>query len=115
MQARTVTLKQVGWVLYGTVDVCFWGGGRGRLSQRETQIPLGSLTRDNLIRCINDGGFGVECIVDARVEVDVLYEGGYREYRGSLTVRRPDPRLIYRGIPLQDRTFRRGPRSGRRG
>lgn len=98
---RTVTLNQVGWVVYGTVEVCFWGGGRGRLTMDESKVPLGRLTKDNLTRCINDGRFGVECIVDARVDVDVLYEGGYREYRGALTVRRPDPRLTCRGIPRE--------------
>ncbi len=85
-KGRQVLLKQVGYVINGTAHINHWGGGTNMVEMDPTTILLGKLTKDNLLRCINDGRFGVESINQAALRIDDLYEGGYTEYNREIFV-----------------------------
>ena len=94
---KEITLRQTGWYLKGTSRIHLWGGGYGNIKMDGRFIPLGQMTRDNFMRCINDGQYGCQDIDSAVVDVYVQYEG-YREYDRTISVKNPDPNLWCRGI-----------------
>lgn len=95
---KTKTLKQKGWIVAGTAVLHLWGGGTGEIQMNETFVPLGQMSKDNLMRCINDGRFGCMQILSAYVEIYDAYENGYREFNRFLNIDNPDPKLTCRGI-----------------
>ena len=79
---KQVTLNQVGYVVGGEATLNLWGGGQGTIEMNETTID--NLTIENILKSINDGGFGCESIEEATVIIYALYEHGYKEYETSL-------------------------------
>lgn len=94
----SVTLKQVGWRVVGETLLNLWGGGQGVMVMDPSSIPLGRLTKDNLHRCINDGGMGCESIESAILQVAEEYECGvYLDWR-EIKIKNPNPALVCRGV-----------------
>ena len=85
---RTITLKQKGYRVEGEVELNLWGGGTGSIDMQPTDID--ELTTENVIRSINDNGFGCESFAGAEVDIYVLYEGGMKTYLTSYAFEEKD-------------------------
>jgi hypothetical protein len=102
MGGKVMMMEHVGWLLEGTAIILPWGSPSClSIDMDPTYVPLGQLTKDTVHRCINDGQFGCEHIVSAEVEVYEVYECGATRValpRTVLNVRKPNPKLVCRGI-----------------
>lgn len=77
-KVKTITATLVGYEIAGEARVSLWGGGEGTMVMDKEFLPLEHFSKDNALRCVNDGGFGVESIDGARVEITEVYDnGGY--------------------------------------
>ena len=85
---REITLKQIGYRVKGEAELNLWGGGPGSIVMRPTDID--ELTTENVIRSINDNGFGCESFAGAEVDIYVLYERGVEEYLTSASFTQED-------------------------
>lgn len=85
---RTITLKQKGYRVKGETELNLWGGGTGSVVMQPTDIE--ELTTENVIRSINDNGFGCESFAGAEVDIYVLYERGVEEYLTSASFTQED-------------------------
>lgn len=85
---RTIELKQVGYRVKGEVELNLWGGGTGSITMQPTDIE--ELTTENVIRSINDNGFGCESFAGAEVDIYILYERGVEEYLSSYSFEEED-------------------------
>ncbi len=80
MEAKTVTLKQVGWRCKGFVLMNCWDGTQGNYRMDSWDIPIEDCENEEqkealIISGINDGRFGCESIEEARVHIYEIYEG----------------------------------------
>lgn len=81
MEVKTLTLKQVGWRITGTVVMLLWGGGIATIKMEDTYIrSLAPLTEDQLVQNLNDNGFGCQRIYGGEVHIHELYERGLSEF-----------------------------------
>lgn len=85
---RTIELKQIGYRVKGEVELNLWGGGKSFIVMQPTDIE--ELTTENIIRSINDNGFGCESYAGAEVDIYVLYERGVEEYLTSASFTQED-------------------------
>ncbi len=76
MKLRTKEIKQIGFIINGTAFVNFWGGGSGSVGMNTNFLPNELMSKDNMLRCVNDGGFGVESIYGAEINVSIKYDNG---------------------------------------
>ena len=79
---RTKTLKQIGYEVSGQLTMNMWGGGKGTIEMQPRQFQ--ELTTENVLRSVNDSGFGCESYDSAVVDVYVLYERGLTDYLTSV-------------------------------
>jgi len=79
MKIRAKTIKQIGFIIGGTAFVNFWGGGSGSVEMDTNFLPNELMSKNNMLRCVNDGGFGVESIYGAEIYVSVKYDNGSTE------------------------------------
>jgi hypothetical protein len=89
MKPKTKTITQVGIVVSGETLINMWGGGTGEITMRKTFIPNDKITKDNILRCVNDGGFGCESIKRAFVEIYIKYDNGSMEFEREFLVDHP--------------------------
>ena len=75
---KTMTVELIGYEVTGWAQVSLWGGGTGEITMDKTFLPEKHFSKDNVLRCVNDGGFGVESIDFADVIVEEVYENGAR-------------------------------------
>ena len=85
---REITLKQVGYVVKGEAELNLWGGGTGSIPMEP--VTIDELTTENVIRSINDNGFGCESYASAEVDIYILYERGVEEYLTSASFTEED-------------------------
>jgi len=97
--AKTVTLKHIGYLVTGEVEVVFWGGDIGFVQMDQTEIPTDKFSKDMLMCSINDGRFGVERILSANLRILDLYEKDHVEF---------NRRIWVDGTKLRQRYFCRG-------
>lgn len=84
---KIITLKQIGWKITGTAVVLLWGGGEATVNMNSVKLNYTTdPTSGQLIESINDGGFGVEKILGASVDIYVLYERDFYEYSETTIV-----------------------------
>lgn len=69
---RTLTLNQIGYLVEGTTTLNLWGGGTGEIVMKPTEIK--ELNTEEVIKAINDNGFGCESYDGACVDIYRLYE-----------------------------------------
>lgn len=87
MEAKTLTLKQVGWRITGTAVILLWGGGIATIRMEDAYIrSLAPLTEEQLVQNLNDNGFGVERIYGGEVNIHELYERGLSVFADSKIV-----------------------------
>jgi len=94
---KTKTVKQIGIVVEGYVQVSLWGGGEGGLDMKPQFLPIEKATKDNILRSVNDGGFGVQSIDAAEIEIYDKYEGGLLEYNRTISVSNPIHNQLFNG------------------
>jgi hypothetical protein len=85
---REITLRQIGYVVKGEVDLNLWGGGTGSIVMEPQRID--ELTTENVLRSINDNSYGCESYAGAEVDIYVLYERGVEEYLTSASFTQED-------------------------
>ena len=73
----------------GTALLNLWGGGQGEIDMEQYRLPAEHFSKDNVLRCVNDHGFGCESIAAAVIEVTPVYkaEDGQRQYGDTKTLR----------------------------
>ncbi len=78
MKQKTIT--QIGYTIKGTATIYLWGGGKGTIEMEKYFLPLDKVTPKNILRCVNDGGFGCESIKEAEIDIYVKYDNGSEDY-----------------------------------
>jgi hypothetical protein len=77
-KTKTMRTTLIGYDVSGTAMVTPWGGGDGEIEMKTTFLPAKFLSKDNVLRCVNDNGFGVQSINGAWVMVTEVYDNGGR-------------------------------------
>lgn len=96
---KQVTLNQIEIKVEGEVTLKLWGGGTGTINMKPFILKGKEVTKDNILGCINDGGFGCESITNAWIDIYDLYENGYKEFNRSIfTDCKHHTNLFLRGI-----------------
>lgn len=85
---RTKTLKQIGYEVCGQLTMNLWGGGTGVIEMKPTAIQ--ELNTENVLRAINDNGFGCESYESAEADIYILYERGLTDYLTTVEFDRHD-------------------------
>jgi len=80
-----VELKHVGYKVEGKAKISLWGGGQGSVNMTKEYIH-GQITKDALLKCINDGGFGCVCIESAELVISDLYEKNFAVFNRNIAV-----------------------------
>lgn len=84
---KTIALKQIGWKITGKAVVLLWGGCEATVNMDSVRLYFTTPpTSEQLIEHINDGGFDVEKILGASVDIHTLYEQGFYEYSETIIV-----------------------------
>jgi len=78
-------LKFRSFLIKGYADVMHWGGGRGLVPMNSFRMTDGTDFNEVLEKSLNDGGFGVQSINGAIVEIYCDYSG-YQELLQTGTV-----------------------------
>lgn len=73
MKEDKVTLELDGYMVAGDAIVQLWGGGKGTIAMKPTYITRENWCRRTLLESINDGGFGCEEILSAKVWIYKCY------------------------------------------
>lgn len=71
---KKITSVLIGIMVRGTSEINLWGGGTGEMDMEETFIPADKVSKDNIMRCVNDGQFGCESIESAYVSIYAVYK-----------------------------------------
>ena len=77
---KTKTIKQIGIIVNGTATLNLWGGGTGIIEMESYFLPNDKITKDNILHCVNDNGFGCESISHAEIDISIKYDNGSVEY-----------------------------------
>jgi len=86
---KTKTINQIGIVIGGESVISLWGGGEGTIKMDETFIPNDKISKQNILRCVNDGGFGCESIDSSDIDIYIKFDNGCREYDRTIYVNHP--------------------------
>ena len=81
--SRQIVLNQIGYVVKGEALLNLWGGGQGTVLMNPTFIE--ELTTENVLKAINDNGFGCESFAGAEVSISIVYDRGVTEYFTSVS------------------------------
>lgn len=94
---KTVKLKQIGYRIGGISLINMWGGGQGEIEMDSEDI-IGTILKDKIIKCVNDGRFGCESIESANVNIFDLFEGDYTEFNRMVFLNKKQLINCKRGI-----------------
>jgi len=83
---KMVTLQQTGYYIEGQVNIILWTGDIGELYMDPMVVPLGNMTKENLMKCINDGQYGAQFIDKAELAIYDYYENNYKEFNRYIDV-----------------------------
>lgn len=76
-----------GYEVRGESIINLWGGGQGVMEMINTFIPIDmSITKEKILGCVNDGGFGCESIESAELDIYTCYNDGARLFNRSIFV-----------------------------
>jgi len=76
MKEKELKLRQTGITLQGVALLNLWGGGQGEIIMDERYIANDKISKENILRSINDAQFGCESIESADVDIYENYENG---------------------------------------
>jgi len=91
-----ITLKHVGYRCDGMATIKLWGGGEGRVPM--SLWDTDSCEKEDIVKGVNDDGFGCEAIVSAIVHVSDLYENGYKRYKEQINFNKEELKNTKKGI-----------------
>jgi hypothetical protein len=94
---RIKTITQTGIIVSGTATLSLWGGGGGPIAMEDYFLPNEHISKDNILRCVNDGGFGCESIDSAEIDIYIKYNNGSTEYERTLFVDHPIHTKLFLG------------------
>jgi len=80
---KKAELNHVGYKIEGKAKVNLYGGGQCVVHMTKEYIH-GQITKDALLKCINDGGFGCVCIESAELVVSDLYEKNFAVFNRNI-------------------------------
>ena len=83
---KSITLKKVGYLITGISDVTPWGGGNACIEMKPFRVD--KLRKADILKGINDNGFGVEAVNGADCDVWELFEDNYKTYLENIIVGR---------------------------
>jgi len=91
-----------GYKVSGDAVLNLWGGGQGEIRMQAQLLPAKHLSKDNVLRCVNDNGFGCESIDSAHVRVTEVWRredgGGFIMGKTvSFESLHPDNQHLYNG------------------
>lgn len=89
MKPKTKTITQVDIIVSGEALINMWGGRQSEITMDKTFIPNDKISKDNILRCVNDGGFGCESIQRAFVEISIRYDNMSTEFDREFIVDHP--------------------------
>jgi len=81
---KKMEINQTGFIIAGNAVLNLWGGGKGSILMNQKFLPYEKCTPKNILRCVNDGGFGCESIESAEIEIDIMYDNGSVEYERTI-------------------------------
>ena len=79
----SITLKHIGYRITGESLLNLWGGGQGHIGMNFTDIT-GHITKEKLLSCINDNGFGCESVENVEFCIYDLYEHEHTEHNRNI-------------------------------
>lgn len=74
MIKKEIKSKLIGFAISGVATLSMWGGGTGTIEMRREFIPAKKFSKDAILGCVNDNGFGVESIDSAEICVYCVYQ-----------------------------------------
>lgn len=86
---KTRTIKQIGFLIQGKSVINLWGGGSCEIEMSSTFLPYNKATPKNILRCVNDGGFGCESIQEAEIDIYIKYDNCSIEYERTIYATHP--------------------------
>ena len=89
MKPKQKIITQTGIVISGEVQINLWDGGQGAIPMDSTFLPNDKITSKNILRCINDGGFGCESIESGDIVIEIMYDNYSREYNRAIFTDHP--------------------------
>lgn len=95
--AKEMKVKLIGYEVSGEAVLHLWGGDKGSIEMNASIIKEDKLSKDNILRCVNDNGFGCELIERATIHVIELYEHGAYGKTVTLEADRDEYRDLYLG------------------
>ena len=85
---RTITLNQIGYLVEGVTTLNLWGGGQGEIVMKPVEIK--ELNTVEVLKAINDNGFGCESYDSACVDIYRLYVSNVTRHLVSVDFSRED-------------------------
>lgn len=82
---KKVVLNQIGICIGGIARLNLWGGDTGTIPMEKMFLPLDKATKTNILRCVNDNGFGCESITYADIDIYDAYESGFKSYNRTIS------------------------------
>lgn len=73
-KTKKITVALVGYDVVGTATLNLWGGGTGEIEMDRTRLAPEHFSKDNVLRCVNDAGFGCQSIERAEITVRERYD-----------------------------------------
>jgi len=92
---KKITLKQIGYYIAGYVIANMWGGGEGEI-QMDSFAIKGKITKDKIVKSLNDGQFGVVSLKSADISIYNLFEHDYKEYNRELFITERNCKKVYK-------------------
>lgn len=77
---KTKTITQTGILVKGQAFLNLWGGGQASIEMSPVFIPNKNISGNNILRAVNDAGFGCENIYDAEIDIYIKFDNGSVEY-----------------------------------
>jgi len=103
-----IDLDLVGYEICGVAKITTWYGHKGEIEMNCQQlIGKDRITKDDIIPCINDAGFGAQSIDGAHVSIYALYGdmrkepslvNHARKFVSSIEIKEDEVRNAKRGI-----------------
>lgn len=94
---RTKTITQTGIIVSGIATISLWGGGSGEVTMDPYFLPNEHISKDNILRCVNDGRFGCESIDSAEIDIYIKYDNGSEEIERTFFVDSPIHAKLFLG------------------
>lgn len=94
---KTKTVHLTGIEIRGEAVLNLWGGGQGSIEIEPYFLPLQHATKDNILRCVNDNGFGCESIEQADIDIYSVYSDRATSFERTLVANSPVHKKLFLG------------------